>query len=131
MRYRCPVCGFNAMPSPPVDHNICSCCGTEFGYDDARRSYADIRSAWRDRGFPWFSTALVQPEGWSPIEQLNKLLLSGQALSKVVEFPVPQQAPSRLSVRVIRAKRKRATPRPPTAEGLQAVRLPLAYAGGR
>jgi hypothetical protein len=125
MKYRCPVCGFNAMPSPPEDHHICSCCGTEFGYDDVRRSYADLQRSWIDRGCPWFSTRLVQPEGWSPIAQLNSLLLRGQAVSNVVEFRLPQQTISQFSFRTIRAKRKRARKWPTSTEGTQGIRLPL------
>lgn len=40
--YECPVCFF-AMDSEPSNHNICACCMTEFGYDDANRSYEELR----------------------------------------------------------------------------------------
>jgi hypothetical protein len=75
MRYRCPVCGFTGMPFLPEDNNICSCCGTEFGYDDLRSSHADLRREWVRRGMPWFSTRLGPPIGWSPNDQLNALSL--------------------------------------------------------
>ena len=78
MTYQCPVCGFDAMPFPPEDHTVCSCCGTEFGYHDLRRSHDDLRKAWIDRGSPWFSQKgfsqrMPKPEGWDARKQLAKL----------------------------------------------------------
>jgi len=54
MTYGCPVCMFGGMPYPPKDYNICPCCGTEFGNDDADRSYAELRAEWIANGAPWF-----------------------------------------------------------------------------
>jgi hypothetical protein len=65
MNHRCPVCGFDNMPYPPVDHNICSCCGTEFGYHDLRLSYSELRKQWQAKDARWFSTRMPQPEGWN------------------------------------------------------------------
>lgn len=75
MKYMCPVCGFDEMPFPPEDHNICSCCGTEFGYHDLRQSHADLRRRWLERGAPWFSERMPPPVGWNPTDQLNGALL--------------------------------------------------------
>jgi hypothetical protein len=73
MTYQCPVCGFDAMPLPPGDHTVCSCCGTEFGYHDLHRSHEDLRKDWIDRGSPWFSQRMPKPQDWDPQKQLAKL----------------------------------------------------------
>jgi hypothetical protein len=54
MTYGCPVCMFGGMPYPPKDYNICPCCGTEFGNDDAEHSYEELRDKWIASGAPWF-----------------------------------------------------------------------------
>lgn len=69
MSYACPVCGY-AMPFPPEDNNICSCCGTEFGYDDIRKTYAQIRREWINGGAKWFSSYAPSPLNWNPWLQL-------------------------------------------------------------
>jgi hypothetical protein len=68
MNYLCPVCFFAEMPYPPRDYDICPCCGTEFGNDDAEFSYDELRSAWISNGAPWFFEH--PPAGWSPWLQL-------------------------------------------------------------
>jgi hypothetical protein len=73
MSYQCPVCGFDKMPFPPKDNNICSCCGTEFGYHDLRLSHADLRAQWIAKGAPWFSKRMPKPDGWNPIAQLESV----------------------------------------------------------
>lgn len=92
MKYQCPVCGFNKMPFPPEDHNICSCCGTEFGYHDFRLSHADLRRSWIESGAHWFSAKMAPPAGWNSLRQINELLLSGQAdsFNNAAPFPIPQ-----------------------------------------
>jgi hypothetical protein len=70
MKYRCPVCGY-AMPFPPEDNNICSSCGTEFGYDDARKSYYQLRQEWIAGGAPWFSSYAKRPLNWNPWLQMS------------------------------------------------------------
>lgn len=72
MTHICPVCGFDKMPFPPADHNICSCCGTEFGYHDRVRSPQALRKAWIDDGPRWFSTAMRPPKDWDPFAQMIK-----------------------------------------------------------
>ena len=71
MTYQCPVCGFDQMPFPAGDHNICSCCGTEFGYHDRVKSHSDLRQVWITRGAPWFSSALPAPGNWNPYVQMS------------------------------------------------------------
>jgi len=73
MTYQCPVCGFDKMPFPPKDNNICSCCGTEFGYHDLRLSHADLRAQWVAKGAPWFSNRMPKPDGWNAIAQLESV----------------------------------------------------------
>ncbi|WP_276729934.1 hypothetical protein [Bacillus sp. (in: firmicutes)] len=40
MKHTCPVCGFKGLTEPPYDHEgnhsheICPCCGFQFGFDD-------------------------------------------------------------------------------------------------
>jgi hypothetical protein len=43
MNYRCKMCGYDQMPFPPNRHNICPCCGIEYGVDDALESYERLR----------------------------------------------------------------------------------------
>jgi len=77
MGYMCPVCGYTRLPRPPEDYLICSCCGTEFGYDDfadnddqRERRWIDLRRGWLERGAPWFSVAVRPPANWNPYVQL-------------------------------------------------------------
>lgn len=66
----CPVCAYPYMLDPPVETNICPCCGTEFGFDDFDRSHEQLRTEWLGRGAPWFSHATPPPILWDPIKQL-------------------------------------------------------------
>ena len=68
----CPVCGY-LMAYPATDYHICPCCGTEFGYDDAGRTYAEIRAAWLRGGAHWWSPVDSQPDGWDPYLQLDNI----------------------------------------------------------
>jgi hypothetical protein len=69
MNETCPVCGY-LMAKPARDFNICPCCGTEFGYDDRRRSHEELRARWIANGAPWFSRATRRPAGWDAWSQL-------------------------------------------------------------
>ena len=69
MTYRCPICAYD-MPFPPKDDNICSCCGTEFGYDDVSKSHAQIAEEWIEKGAKWFSSYVHPPRNWNPWMQL-------------------------------------------------------------
>jgi hypothetical protein len=64
----CPVCAYPDMPYPPSDYNICPCCGTEFGNDDAIASVDELRARWIEHGAPWFYG--VSPLGWDAVLQL-------------------------------------------------------------
>ena len=72
MSYTCPVCAFDELDEPPVDWNICPCCGTEFGYDDHAKSHADLYDAWVANGAKWFSKRRNPPIGWSFEDQLRR-----------------------------------------------------------
>jgi hypothetical protein len=75
--YTCPVCGFPGLSEPPYDaqgcasFEICPSCGTEFGYDDARRSHDDLRAAWLAAGAPWRSQAIRPRPDWDARKQLE------------------------------------------------------------
>lgn len=70
MTYTCPVCGYQNLPYPPLDYEICPCCGTEFEYHDARRSHAELRLNWVSAGAHWHSTVVPTPDPWDPWSQL-------------------------------------------------------------
>ena len=67
----CRVCGL-LQADPPwgasgarPTYNICACCGTEFGYDDATRSAViRKRAAWQADGAVWF-VPQEKPDNWS------------------------------------------------------------------
>lgn len=76
-RFNCPVCGFPDLERPAEDDNICPCCGTHFGYDDATTVEAEIgnihgalRLGWLRAGHPWRSRSWDQPRGWDYRKQL-------------------------------------------------------------
>jgi hypothetical protein len=58
------------MEDPPSDYNICPCCGTEFGYHDAGRTYEELRSVWLHSGANWWSPCDLPPRGWNAYQQL-------------------------------------------------------------
>jgi len=58
------------MPFPPEDNNICSCCGTEFGYDDIGKTYSQLRDEWVSGGANWFSSYALPPTNWNWFTQL-------------------------------------------------------------
>lgn len=74
--YICPVCGYERLSDPPKNFSICSCCGTEFGFDDFDKSYAKLRSIWIAKGYPWFDPIEHAPEDWDPTLQLENLQFS-------------------------------------------------------
>lgn len=73
--HTCPVCGYQ-MPEPPEDFNICSCCGTEFGYHDANASIKALRANWLKGGLRWWSQGNPPPAGWDPYSQVSDLVES-------------------------------------------------------
>lgn len=72
----CPVCAFSGMDEPPIDHAICACCGTEFGYQDVSKSYLKLRNEWLSKGGHWFDTDdPAYPSyglGWNAWDQLDR-----------------------------------------------------------
>jgi len=68
MNWTCPVCFYDLLPYPPENYNICVCCGTEFGNDDAGATHEELLDNWIDRGAFWFYEN--PPAGWSPWPQL-------------------------------------------------------------
>lgn len=82
-RYLCPVCGFPDLLEKPWENDapsdeICPCCGTHFGYDDAaggdaarrQQIWRERRQAWRAAGTEWFSKGRPKPVDWIPVSQL-------------------------------------------------------------
>ncbi len=64
----CPVCAYKNLPYPPRDYNICPCCSTEFGNDDAVYSHRQLLGMWIAGGANWFFGRA--PEHWNPWLQL-------------------------------------------------------------
>lgn len=78
MNFLCPVCGYPGLSEAPYDgtspsFEICPSCGTEFGYEDATRSHAELRKAWIEDGCRWWSTFQPSPPDWDPKNQLSRL----------------------------------------------------------
>ena len=71
--YECPVCGYNQLLQPPTDHMICPSCGTQFGYDDALATHAELREEWIANGARWWSSRNPPPPEWKPQDQLLRV----------------------------------------------------------
>lgn len=79
MLYICPICGYDRLEEPPYidgyipSHDICDCCGSEFGLDDCTQEQIEKnRKKWIDMGYPWFSLE-SKPINWDPNEQLKNI----------------------------------------------------------
>ncbi|RTE09623.1 hypothetical protein EJQ19_11215 [Paenibacillus whitsoniae] len=78
--YICHVCGFNKLDEPPwgddgktASFSICSCCGVEFGYEDAtEKGLINYRDKWLNNGAKWFNES-KRPESWDVQEQLKRI----------------------------------------------------------
>jgi len=81
----CPVCGYRGLTEShwiggSASDEICPCCGTHFGYDDAaggdpvqrKQRHIHLREAWKASGCPWFSSRPA-PHGWDAETQLEVL----------------------------------------------------------
>jgi hypothetical protein len=94
--YACPVCGYG-MPFPAEDDNICSCCGTHFGYDDVCRTHREIARLWIANGASWFSEYVSPPPTWNVWQQMIGAglvweipwLVGIQTVSTVKYVPIP------------------------------------------
>ena len=84
--FGCPVCGYLGLLEPAwrddePSEEICPCCGTQFGYDDATgrdpRVRSDVhrrlRREWIAAGSTWFSAGRPPPPGWEPAGQLERV----------------------------------------------------------
>lgn len=80
--YLCPVCGYDRLEDPPKIFIICPSCGTEFGYDDAFSSHAELRAKWLRSGALWWSTVDPRPENWDPQQQVEAVVSSIWTLLK-------------------------------------------------
>ena len=74
----CPVCLYANLPYPPNDYNICPCCGTEFGNDDAFQTHEELRWQWIDSGARWRSRLVLPPAGWDAVRQLSEAVIDGR-----------------------------------------------------
>ncbi|MFZ4766977.1 MAG: hypothetical protein ACOYMN_18650 [Roseimicrobium sp.] len=74
----CLVCGFADLHEPPRapsgggSYEICPSCGFQFGVDDDDKgiSHEQWRARWVEKGTPWSSRGLAQPQGWDPLAQM-------------------------------------------------------------
>jgi hypothetical protein len=81
MNYICPVCGYDKLEDNPFDENggasfeICSCCGTEFGYElgafDAEK-IQKLRQGWIKGGMNWFDDT-KKHKNWNYKLQTKKI----------------------------------------------------------
>jgi hypothetical protein len=78
---RCRACGFDHFPDHPwgedgelPTHNICGCCGVEYGYsDETPEGCHAIRKHWveTERCAFWSWPREKPPADWSPSRQLR------------------------------------------------------------
>ena len=78
--YVCPSCGYPGLRESAwvsfdkragPSHEICPCCGVEFGYHDHLPSMAErYRRDWISRGAPWFRPD-SRPPCWDLRTQLR------------------------------------------------------------
>jgi len=71
-KHDCPVCYYGIEGNVEDKYQeICPCCGTQFGYDDATTPHSVLRDRWISKGMKWFSKN-KPPENWDPVKQINK-----------------------------------------------------------
>ena len=70
--YICPVCGFNKIPMPVKEYDLCPCCLFEFYVNDEDATYAELRDDWIQHGsqWAWGNAEIPQPPHWSARRQL-------------------------------------------------------------
>jgi hypothetical protein len=102
-KYLCRVCGLSQYPDQPWDdtgelpsHNICDCCGIEFGYEDNRAStehLARIRQHWIEvENCQWF-TPKSKPLNWDMPAQIRGIAaeFAGPDDEKLIEYFLEHQ----------------------------------------
>jgi len=77
--FQCPVCKWKGLTEdvkwPYGSHEICECCGTQFGLDVQDNSdIVTVRDEWISQGAEWFSDE-SKPNNWS-LESANKQIQS-------------------------------------------------------
>jgi len=77
--YICRVCGLQQDDLPWGENgytpsfNICDCCGTEFGYQDATiKAIKKSREKWLNQGAKWFEQK-SKPKTWVLEEQFRQI----------------------------------------------------------
>ena len=88
MKYRCPVCGYRDLPEPPENFSICPSCGTEFGFDDAGVSHAELRYRWMAHFVPWFSRYRPRDPSWDGWQQLAEAGYGQEVIDFLGKFKV-------------------------------------------
>ena len=75
----CRICGLRQPDQPSGDdrktptHNICDCCGVEFGSEDTDAMAIELwRTKWVEGGAVWWQPKLRPPD-WDLEEQLGRL----------------------------------------------------------
>ncbi|MDM3871439.1 hypothetical protein QSV34_08730 [Porticoccus sp. W117] len=75
--YACPVCGWTGLDEKPKypysSHEICSCCGTQFGLDVVSDSgIKKVREEWLAEGANWFDDETV-PTEWNVAAAIRQI----------------------------------------------------------
>lgn len=77
--FNCRVCGLNQGFEPWENngerptHEICNCCGADFGLDDCTApAVKQYRAKWLSNGAKWFCPN-EKPANWSLEEQLKNI----------------------------------------------------------
>ena len=74
----CPVCGWDGLAEAPYDKHgcasfeICPCCGVEYGFDDYKVSFEELRRRWIADGMAWWSGHSDPPPRWDANAQLRR-----------------------------------------------------------
>ena len=87
----CPVCGYDELEDGTDIGEICSSCGTEFGYNDFEKTYVELRQLWiSENNAQWWSEHTPAPLGWSPVSQLRNIAyVCTQADLEKISLPEP------------------------------------------
>jgi len=78
-KHNCRVCGLFSEDLPWGEngdcptHEICPCCGVEFGYEDYTvLSTKEYRDLWLLKGAEWFDKS-VKPNSWDKEQQFKNI----------------------------------------------------------